>query len=80
MQGRQGSCVERRNCQAGRLDTFIERYQLTSMAGLAEVPLIQSAVSVVQSSDRFAAYTDQRAPRCHTLRYGRPRMSLDAAT
>lgn len=43
------------------------------------MPLIQSNVSVVQWSDWFAAFSDQRAPDRFTLRFDRAQMSLDAA-
>jgi DNA-binding transcriptional LysR family regulator len=58
---------------------FIRQHRLTRPEQLLRVPLIQSNVSVVQWSDWFAAYSDQRAPERFTLRFDRAHMSLDAA-
>jgi DNA-binding transcriptional LysR family regulator len=59
---------------------FIRRHRLKKPEGLLRVPLIQSAVSVVQWSDWFAAFTNQRAPDRFALRFDRAQLSLDAAT
>ena len=59
---------------------FIRRHRLKRPERLVDVPLIQSAVSVVQWSDWFAAFTDQRAPERFAVRFDRAQMSLDAAT
>jgi len=45
-----------------------------------EVPLIQSNVSVVQWSDWFATFSNQRAPDRFPVRFDRAQVSLDAAT
>ena len=59
---------------------FIRRHRIKRADQLLGVPLIQSNVSVVQWSDWFAAFSDQRAPDRFTLRFDRAHMSLDAAT
>lgn len=59
---------------------FIQRHRLKRPEGLLDVPLIQSAVSVVQWPDWFAAFTDKRAPDRFGMRFDRAQMSLDAAT
>ena len=59
---------------------FIRRHRLKRPERLVDVPLIQSAVSVVQWSDWFAAFADQRAPERFAVRFDRAQMSLDAAT
>jgi DNA-binding transcriptional LysR family regulator len=58
---------------------FIRERRLKRPDQLANVPLIQSNVNVVQWSDWFAAFTDQRAPERFTLRFDRAQMSLEAA-
>jgi DNA-binding transcriptional LysR family regulator len=58
---------------------FIRARRLKLPVHLANVPLIQSNVNVVQWSDWFAAFTDQRAPERFTLRFDRAQMSLEAA-
>jgi DNA-binding transcriptional LysR family regulator len=58
---------------------FIREHRLKRFEQLADVPLIQSNVSVVQWSDWFKAVTDQRAPERFSLRFDRAQMSLDAA-
>lgn len=59
---------------------FIREHRLKRADQLLGVPLIQSNVSVVQWSDWFNAFSDQRAPERFTLRFDRAHMSLDAAT
>ncbi|MEX8518961.1 MAG: LysR substrate-binding domain-containing protein [Leptothrix sp. (in: b-proteobacteria)] len=59
---------------------FIQAYRLKQPEQLLGVKLIQSNVSVVQWSDWFAAFTDQRAPDRFPVRFDRAQMSLDAAT
>lgn len=59
---------------------FIREHRLKRLEQLLDVPLIQSNVSVVQWSDWFRAYSDQRAPERFTVRFDRAQMSLDAAT
>jgi DNA-binding transcriptional LysR family regulator len=59
---------------------FIKRHRLKTAAQLLEVPLIQSAVSVVQWSDWFSKFTELRAPDRFALRFDRAQMALDAAT
>jgi len=58
---------------------FIRQHRLKRADQLLSVPLIQSNVSVVQWSDWFSVFTDQRAPDRFTLRFDRAHMSLDAA-
>ena len=59
---------------------FIKERRLKRVSQLLEVPLIQSNVSVVQWSDWFKAFSDQRAPERFPVRFDRAQMSLDAAT
>lgn len=59
---------------------FIRSHRLKRIDQLRELPLIQSNVSVVQWSDWFRAFSDQRAPERYSLRFDRALMSLDAAT
>ncbi|MGY8524272.1 LysR substrate-binding domain-containing protein [Paracidovorax citrulli] len=59
---------------------FIRRHRLRRPEDLIGVALIQSAVSVVQWSDWFAAYSDRPAPDRFGLRFDRAQMALDAAT
>jgi DNA-binding transcriptional LysR family regulator len=59
---------------------FIQTHRLKRPEHLLGVKLIQSNVSIVQWSDWFAAFTDQRAPDRFTVRFDRAQMSLDAAT
>jgi DNA-binding transcriptional LysR family regulator len=59
---------------------FIQAHRLKRPDQLLGVKLIQSNVSVVQWSDWFAAFTDQRAPDRFAVRFDRAQMSLDAAT
>jgi DNA-binding transcriptional LysR family regulator len=59
---------------------FIQAHRLKKPDQLLGVKLIQSNVSVVQWSDWFAAFTDQRAPDRFAVRFDRAQMSLDAAT
>jgi DNA-binding transcriptional LysR family regulator len=59
--------------------SFIRERRLKLPGHLANVPLIQSNVNVVQWSDWFAAFTDQRAPERYALRFDRAQMSLEAA-
>jgi DNA-binding transcriptional LysR family regulator len=58
---------------------FIAEHRLKRPERLQDVPLIQSNVSVVQWSDWFAAFTEQRAPDRFSLRFDRAVMSIDAA-
>jgi DNA-binding transcriptional LysR family regulator len=58
---------------------FIREQRLKRPAQLANVSLIQSNVNVVQWSDWFGAFTDQRAPERFALRFDRAQMSLEAA-
>lgn len=50
------------------------------MEQLAEVPLIQSNMSVVQWPDWFAEFTSLRAPERFTVRFDRAQMSRDEAS
>ena len=59
---------------------FIQAHRLKRPEHLLGVKLIQSNVSVVQWSDWFAAFTDQRAPDRFAVRFDRAQMSIDAAT
>jgi DNA-binding transcriptional LysR family regulator len=59
---------------------FIRAHRLRRVDQLAGVPLIQSNVSIVQWTDWFAAYADQRAPERFALRFDRAQMAMDAAT
>jgi DNA-binding transcriptional LysR family regulator len=47
---------------------------------MADVPLIQSNVSVVQWSDWFSSFTNLRVPERFPVRFDRAQMALDAAT
>jgi DNA-binding transcriptional LysR family regulator len=58
---------------------FIREHRLKRIDQLADVPLIQSNVSVVQWSDWLAAFADLRAPERFSVRFDRAMMSLDAA-
>ncbi len=58
---------------------FIRQHRLKRPDQLLGLPLIQSNVSVVQWSDWFKAFSDNRAPDRFTLRVDRAHMSLDAA-
>lgn len=58
---------------------FIREHRLKRPEQLADVPLIQSNVSVVQWSDWFKAVSDRRAPERFAVRFDRAQMSLDAA-
>lgn len=60
--------------------SFIKTHGLKQPEHLRGVRLIQSNVSVVQWSDWFSAFTDQRAPDRFSVRFDRAQMSLDAAT
>jgi DNA-binding transcriptional LysR family regulator len=59
---------------------FLKAHALKKPEQLLEVPLIQSAVSVVQWSDWFDAFTKERAPERFAVRFDRAQMALDAAT
>jgi len=59
---------------------FIQEHGLKRPEHLRGVRLIQSNVSVVQWSDWFSTFTDQRAPDRFSVRFDRAQMSLDAAT
>ena len=58
---------------------FVRQHRLKRISQLLDVPLIQSNVSVVQWSDWFEKYSNQRAPDHFTIRFDRAQMSLDAA-
>ena len=58
---------------------FIAAHRLERVEQLAEVPLIQSNVSVVQWTDWFAAHAGARAPERFALRFDRAQMAMDAA-
>lgn len=59
---------------------FIKEHRLKRPEQLAEVPLIQSNVSVVQWPDWFSRFTSLHAPDRFPVRFDRAQMSLDAAT
>jgi DNA-binding transcriptional LysR family regulator len=59
---------------------FIKEHRLKRPEQLADLPLIQSNVSVVQWSDWFSKFTNLRAPERFPVRFDRAQMSLDAAT
>jgi DNA-binding transcriptional LysR family regulator len=59
---------------------FIRQHRLKRLDDLLDVPLIQSAVSVVQWSDWFGAFTSKRAPERFAVRFDRAQLALDAAT
>ena len=59
---------------------FIKEHRLRRPEQLADVPLIQSNVSVVQWPDWFSKFTNLRAPDRFPVRFDRAQMSLDAAT
>ncbi len=59
---------------------FIREHRLRRVDQLLEVPLIQSTVSVVQWSDWFRRYSDQRAPERFAARFDRAQLALDSAT
>lgn len=58
---------------------FIEAHGLQRIEQLLEVPLIQSNVNVVQWTDWFSAFSDQRPPERFSLRFDRAQMAMDAA-
>lgn len=58
---------------------FIKEHRLKRPEQVADIPLIQSNVSVVQWSDWFSRFTNLRAPERFPLRFDRAQMSLDAA-
>lgn len=59
---------------------FIRQHRLKRVEQLLEVPLIQSNVNVVQWTDWFATFSDQRPPERFALRFDRAQMALEAAT
>jgi DNA-binding transcriptional LysR family regulator len=59
---------------------FIRENRLRRMDQLLNVPLIQSNVNVVQWSDWFAEFTDDRAPDRFAVLFDRAQMAIDAAT
>jgi DNA-binding transcriptional LysR family regulator len=59
---------------------FIRSNRLQHIGQLAQVPLIQSNVSVVQWTDWFAAHADRPAPERFALRFDRAQMAMEAAT
>lgn len=59
---------------------FIRHHRLRRIEQLPDLPLIQSSVSVVQWSDWFSAYSNERAPDRFPLRFDRAQMALDAAS
>lgn len=58
---------------------FLRRHRLRRPEQLADVPLIQSAVSVVQWTDWFRAFAGRPAPERFAASFDRALMSLDAA-
>jgi DNA-binding transcriptional LysR family regulator len=58
---------------------FIRAHQLRHVEQLAQVPLIQSNVNVVQWTDWFAVHAHRRAPERFALRFDRAQMAMDAA-
>jgi DNA-binding transcriptional LysR family regulator len=58
---------------------FIRTHRLRRPEQLADAPLIQSTVSVVQWTDWFAMVSDRRAPERYAARFDRAQMTLDAA-
>lgn len=58
---------------------FIRAHRIRRADQLADLPLIQSNVSVVQWSDWFSAHANRRAPDRYVARFDRAQMSLDAA-
>ncbi len=60
---------------------FLNQHRMPTPNALLDVPLIQSAVSVVQWSDWFGAFgRDARPPERYSIRFDRAQLSLDAAT
>ena len=59
---------------------FVKERQLKRTELLLELPLIQSNVSIVQWSDWFREFSNNRAPDRFAVRFDRAQMSLDAAT
>jgi DNA-binding transcriptional LysR family regulator len=59
---------------------FMHQHGLKHPEQLLDVPLIQSAVNVVQWSDWFSSCTLLRAPERFAIRFDRAQMALDAAT
>ncbi|RZS57088.1 LysR substrate-binding domain-containing protein [Sphaerotilus mobilis] len=58
---------------------FVAAHGLAQVEQLREAPLIQSNVNVVQWTDWFAAYADQRPPERYALRFDRAQMAMEAA-
>lgn len=58
---------------------LIRKLALKQPQHLANAPLIQSNVNVVQWSDWFAAFTHARSPERFALRFDRAHMALEAA-
>lgn len=58
---------------------FIRTQRLRRVDDLEGMPLIQSNVNVVQWTDWFAAYSNQRAPERFALRFDRAQMAMEAA-
>lgn len=58
---------------------FIRARRLKRVDQLADTPLIQSNVNVVQWADWFAACSDKRAPDRFALRFDRAQMAMDSA-
>ena len=58
---------------------FIRAHRLKRVEQLAQVPLVQSNVNVVQWTDWFGTFTARPAPDRFTLRFDRAQMALDAA-
>jgi LysR family glycine cleavage system transcriptional activator len=59
---------------------FIRAHRLRRIEQLAEAPLIQSNVNVVQWTDWFGAYAvGRRPPERYSLRFDRSQMAIDAA-
>lgn len=58
---------------------FIRAHRLRRVEQLLDVPLIQSNVNVVQWTDWFAEFSDNRPPERFALRFDRAQMALEAA-
>lgn len=58
---------------------FIRAHRLRHVEQLADVPLIQSNVNVMQWTDWFAAHANHHAPERFALRFDRAQMSIEAA-
>ena len=59
---------------------FLQIHRIKRPERLLEVPLIQSAVNVLQWPDWFAKFCNMPLPEKYALRFDRAQMSLEAAT